>query len=245
MLKSVITFLLLLILVISGQAQKLTTHQQLIWYAYYNTLEINEKWSVRADFQERHFINPYRQHHILMRALLIRSFGANWQGGPGFCYALQSPQDPHSTSNLVVPELRPFLEFVHKQPVGAITFLHRYNFEARYFHNSEGEELKAGYSFGSIRVRYRLGIDLSLFQSRNDKNIIKARISDELLVNIGNGITYNFFDHNRLYFALQYEPVPAISFELGYLNWFQQRNSGYEYFDRDIFRFAINHKMKL
>lgn len=228
-----------------GFSQKEVLNQQLHWYAYYNTLQFSEKWSLRSDFQERRFLDPDKQHHILMRAVLLRSLGENWQVAPGFCFALQSPQDPNSSNRLVIPELRPFLEFLYRQSVGIFTLNHRYNLEARYFHNTDNGNLSKGYSFGSFRARYRLGIDIPLYQSRNDKNIIRARISDELLVNIGNGITYNFFDHNRLYFALQYEPVPAISFELGYLNWFQQRNSGYEYFDRDIFRFAINHKIKI
>jgi hypothetical protein len=44
---------------------------------------------------------------------------------------------------------------------------------------------------------------------------------------------------------LQYGISKAFAVELGYLNSFQQRASGVDYYDRDIIRLSIYHKIKL
>ena len=69
--------------------------------------------------------------------------------------------------------------------------------------------------------------------------------NEEILLNAGKSIVKNTFDQNRIYAALQYGINQKIAIELGYLNSFQQRASGVDYYDRDIIRFSIFHKLKL
>jgi hypothetical protein len=42
------------------------------------------------------------------------------------------------------------------------------------------------------------------------------------------------FDQNRVYAAVQVGVSPVVALELGYLNSFQERASGVDYFNRDI-----------
>jgi hypothetical protein len=55
----------------------------------------------------------------------------------------------------------------------------------------------------------------------------------------------NTFDQNRVYAAVQVGVSPVVALELGYLNSFQERASGVDYFNRDIIRFSFIHKMKI
>jgi Protein of unknown function (DUF2490) len=71
------------------------------------------------------------------------------------------------------------------------------------------------------------------------------KIAEEIMVNAGEHIVYNSFDQNRIYFALEKGLAKGFSAELGYLYWFQQRSSGNQYFERDIMRFTLYHKIKL
>ena len=65
------------------------------------------------------------------------------------------------------------------------------------------------------------------------------------MINGGENVVKNTFDQNRIYAALQYGVNKNIALELGYLNSFQQRASGVDYFDRDIIRFTFFHKINL
>ena len=75
-------------------AQKNVEHQDLVWYGYYNTIEINEKYSVLSEIQERHFINPVAQHQLVFRSNLQRKLGEQWNVSGGITYFLQSPNNP-------------------------------------------------------------------------------------------------------------------------------------------------------
>jgi hypothetical protein len=48
-----------------------------------------------------------------------------------------------------------------------------------------------------------------------------------------------------VYAAVQVGVSPVVALELGYLNSFQERASGVDYFNRDIIRFSFIHKMKI
>ena len=68
---------------------------------------------------------------------------------------------------------------------------------------------------------------------------------DEIFINAGENIVHNTFDQNRIYAAFQYGINKNIAVELGYLKSFQQRSSGVDYYDRDIIRFNLIHKINL
>src|SRR5690606_16536898 len=91
--------------------------------------------------------------------------------------------------------------------------------------------------YGNIRMRYKLEI-----QYRPITNVT-FKIYDEVFVNIGKNIGYNVFDQNRIGASIQYMPVHNVGFELGYLNWFQQRASGNNFYNRNIIRLSIHHNI--
>lgn len=223
---------------------KQITHQQLIWYGYFNTVEFSNKWFITAEMQERRFFHPGRQHQFLARTHLHHKMNNGWDAGPGFTYFLQSPHDPYSESTLAVPELRPHLEFNLRQNTGKITVSHRYKAEWRFIHNTGNGGLADGY-WNYFRFRYRAGIDFPLFKKENRNRLLKLKISDEIHINAGSKIIKNIFDQNRVYIGLNYRLNKNFALETGYLNWFQQRTSGDQFYNRNIIRFIIYHKITL
>lgn len=223
-------------------AQKNVTHQQQLWYGYYNSLTFNEKWSLKSEIQERQFINPSAQHQLLFRTDLEYKLVKNWTALFGGAFFLQSPNDPHSESDLVVPELRPNIGFNNKKKGSSITVYHRYKAEARFFHDVANSELTGGYRFSNFRFRYQLGFDFPVLKKDN-KEKITVKLKDEVMFNVGNKIVKNTFDQNRIYLALHYVVNSAISVEAGYMNWFQQQKTGVDYYHRDIIRFSLYHNL--
>ena len=159
-------------------------------------------------------------------------------------YSLQSPQDPNATINVVVPEKRIVQEFNLSNSLSKrLTFQQRLRIDERFIHKNNGKELLDGYDF-NFRFRYRLQASYRVNKLEAPKATI-LKLSNELMVNAGKNIIYNQFDQNRLYVGIEQGFGKGISAELGYLHWYQQRASGNQFFDRDIIRFTLNHKIKL
>lgn len=226
-------------------AQKQVEHQQLIWYAYFNTIKFDTVWSLTTELQERRFINPGAQHQFLIQTHVHRQLGAGWDVAAGVCFFLQNPNDPESDLQLTVPEIRPHLEFNLRQKIKLLRIEHRYKMEARFFHHTDSgfTELEEGYTYGNLRFRYRLQFLLPIIKF-NETQSLKLKAGDEILFNVGEKIVSNFFDQNRFFIGLHMILSPTITLETGYMNWFQEQKSGVDYYNRDILGLALYHTIQ-
>jgi hypothetical protein len=237
---------LLLFFSLGAKSQKVVTDQQLVWYGYFLSIQFNDKWHLQTEVQERHFINPVAQHQFLIRSDIHRALGASgWETSAGMCAFFQNPNDPNAAVNLTVPELRPHIEFAYRQKVKIMTFDHRYRAEARFFHrtNIARTDLEDGFEFGNFRLRYRLQATVPVWRI-DDKRTLKVKVNDEVLLNAGSKIIKNVFDQNRIYAGISFDAMPKLTFDAGYLNWYQQRPTG-DFYNRNILRFSVYHKITL
>jgi hypothetical protein len=126
-----------------------------------------------------------------------------------------------------------------------VSFDHRFRAEARFFHNTNASrsELDDGFAFGNFRFRYKFQATIPLVKIA-DNRYLKLKLSDELHLNAGRNILMNVFDQNRLYGGIGFDLTRDVFVEAGYLNWFQQRPNS-EFFNRDILRFTVFHKVNL
>ena len=224
--------------------QKNLENQQLLWYGYYNKLQINKNWVLNSEVQERHFYQPLVQHQLVFRTNLDRRILDDINVSLGFVVFLQSPNDPESESTLMVPELRTDFGFNAKKKYKYFNVNQRFKVEARFFHQTENNELVGGYQFSNFRMRYQLGLDIPLIKKQDAEKLI-LKIKDEVMFNFGKNIVKNVFDQNRIYIGLNYPMNKNLAFEAGYLNWFQQRPSGTDFYNRDIIRFSVFHTINL
>jgi hypothetical protein len=238
-------YLCLTALSYTAYGQKDVTKQNLVWYGYYFTIQFNEKWYLQSEIQERHYINPVAQHQTVLRSHIHRTLKNNWETSTGMCLFLQSPNDPHSNNRLIVPELRPHIEFTNKQKYKYFTLDHRYRAEARIFHNTNAKttELEDGYAYSNFRLRYNLQATLPVWKI-DEQRALKIKFGNEIMLNAGKKIVKNVFDQNRIYAALSIDLLPSLTFDAGYMNWFQQRPSG-SFFNRHIIRFTVFQKINL
>jgi hypothetical protein len=236
-------FCLLLVCSVSrAQTEKNVDHQSLLWTRYYNQLTLNNKWSLHTEFDNRVFLQPFEENLYLVRLHGRYKINNNLDVGAGFSYFSVATQNPDVTYGFRVPEYRTQQDITWKEDFGAITLNQRFQIEERFIHNVDKDGLIPGTTF-SWRFRYRLQGEYSCWKKENQ--YLKAIVNDELMINAGESIVKNTFDQNRIYAALQYGVNKNIALELGYLNSFQQRASGVDYYDRDIIRFTFYHKIKL
>ncbi|MFI8380252.1 DUF2490 domain-containing protein [Leeuwenhoekiella sp. NPDC079379] len=217
-------------------AQKTIDHQQLLWTGYSLKLKINESYQLRQEIEERTYWFPWRQHQFIARTMAERKLSKGWSAAAGLAYLEQtSPQDPTIKSYTTTAELRPLAELAYAQELGAkLSLNHRYWGEFRFFEQPDGS-----FDFGNIRARYKL----ELRYAPTAQLTFKA--FDEIHLNIGNNIVQNVFDQNRYGTSAQYMFIENLGIELGYFNWFQQRASGTDFYNRNIIRLTIHHKLKL
>ncbi|MCC9166309.1 DUF2490 domain-containing protein [Pontibacter harenae] len=225
-----------------AQSPRNVTHQNLQWVRYNNQLTINEKWAVHSEVDNRMFLSPFKEHHLVTRSNVRYSLSKGVEIGAGITYALQHPQDPNSASDLVVPELRPQQDLTLKQDLGKLKLNHRYQLEERFIRKSTGDELEPGYRF-NFRARYRLQLEVSLWKGGEKE--LKAIAFDEVMLNFGKQVQQNVFDQNRIYGGLRWSTSPRLAMELGYMKWYQQRPNGTDFYNRNIYRLSIFHKLKL
>lgn len=210
----------------------------MVWYTYQQNLKISDRFSLQSDIQERHFYSPLKQSQFLLRSIFKTAIKENWSFGLGFAFFLTNT-DPSTDYELEVPELRPCLEFSNRQQFKRVSLSHRYRLESRFFQNSAGKELRSGYYFGNMRFRYQFGLDILLNKPKQDRHALKLKIQEEMMLNFGSKIKYNLFDQNRVYILLHYAPVPQLGIEIGYIDLFQQRTAGDDYFNRNILKIGL------
>ncbi len=234
--------LLLMCFVSRAQQKKNVDHQSILWTRYYNQLTLNHKWTIHTEFDNRIFIKPVEENLFVFRTQGKYKINEQLEIGAGFAYFAVATQIPEITNDFKIPEYRIQQDITLKNSIGKFILNQRLQIEERFIHKANKLELLHGTTF-SFRFRYRIQADCTLWKKEN--LYLKALFSDEIMINAGKEIIKNTFDQNRIYAALQYGINKNIAFEIGYLKSFQQRSSGTDYFDRDIIRLSIFHKIKL
>jgi hypothetical protein len=227
---------------INAQTEKNVDKQSLVWARYYNQLELNKKWSVHTEIDNRIFVNPVIQNTFVSRVQVRDKITDKVELGAGFAYFSVATQNPEVKTGFHIPEYRGQQDVTIRQTLGKLNLTHRYQLEERFVHNTCKLMLQDGTTF-YLRFRYRIQGDF--FFWKKDQQYLKGIVYDEIMINGGNKIIKNTFDQNRVYAAVQLGVSPAVALELGYLNSFQERANGVDYFNRDIIRFSFIHKVKI
>lgn len=217
-------------------AQKNVENQDLMWFRYAQKLKLNENYQLNSEIEERFYSSTGRQHQFLIRTALDRKLGKEWSANIGFTYFLQSlPHDPDVAEFHNQTELRPHFGLGYKQKISEkFSINHRIKSELRFF-----EKEDHSFEFGNNRTRYMLNLQYTFIPK------FTAAIYDEIHINIGKKIVKNVFDQNRIGASISYFPTSTIGFELGYINWFQQRTSGVDFYNRNILRFTFHHNINM
>ncbi|MCI9843398.1 DUF2490 domain-containing protein [Flavobacterium pectinovorum] len=223
-----------------AQSKKNIENQTLTWIRYYNILPLTEKWSIHTEFDNRSFINPVHENVFVFRTQGRYRTNKLVDLGSGFAYFNVNTQTPDTDPEFSVPEYRGQQDMTLINDIAKITFHNRFQLEERFIQKADKSGLLNDFSF-SFRFRYRLQSTFTLWEK--EKQSLKGTISDEILLNYGKDNKRNTFDQNRIYAALRYHFNPNVGLELGYLKNFQRRASGVDFYNRDIIRFTVYHRI--
>ena len=240
--KIILNLCLFFVLPSQAQTEKKIDNQTILWSRYYNQLTLNDKWSLHTEFENRLFLNPVTENLFVIRTQIRYKLNEQAELGTGIGFYPVATQDPENISDFIIPEYRAQQDIIWKNTIGKILLNQRFQIDERFIRNASKTGLLPGTTF-NWRFRFRIQAEYDLW--KKNSRYLKTIVYEEILLNAGKSIVKNTFDQNRVYAALQYGINPKIAIELGYLNSFQQRSSGIDFYNRDIIRLSIFHKLKL
>jgi hypothetical protein len=224
-------------------AQKHTQKSEQVWTAYFNQTRFNNKWGAWLDVQLRtrdNFFDHLSQ--FLVRPGITYYVNDNVRLTAGYAHFWFYPADNHS--KVTQPEHRPwqqvqwFTKYKRNRTVQALRFEERYR--RKILNDST---LASSYSF-NYRLRYNFSWQIPL-TPQIKKGAWSVIVGNEVFVNFGKQIIFNYFDQNRFFTGFAYSTNATDNIQLGYMNIFQQLASGNNYRSTSIARVAYLHNLDL
>ena len=190
------------------------------WLQTFNTISLNKKWSLHAEYQWRRTNRVKYWQQSLLRIGTNYKLNDNITAHVGYAWAETFPYGDYPIANNgTFPEHRLYEQITFRQPVNKFIFSHRFRIEQRWL-----GRVKAGTAgnreiedwFFLHRFRYQFRTQYS-FWTKADKQLYSAA-ADEIFIGAGKNLGINIFDQNRIFLLLGYKLNKRISLEAGYFN---------------------------
>lgn len=216
--KARIIFLLLIISTISfAQIQRKTSYNDLVWFGDFSKGKLNNKWSIYFDFGLRRseWLNKWSQ--TLARPGLTYNLNKDVSITAGVAYF------NHYTASCIRPEYRGWQQLLFTGSYGRAKINHRLRAEQRFNQVVAGSDLVDDYKYNN-RYRYQLNLLIALNKRSIENNTLYLSFADEVMINSGKEISYNYFDQNRLSFGIGFKSNELFNVIISYMNVFIQKN---------------------
>ncbi len=211
-----IVAIVILFLFANIQAQETGEDELGVWYMYFGTNRVSERFSVHTEAQFRYYNTSGNFNQLLLRTGLNYRITPDAIATIGYGYINTDISFEQFPDEQRLIENRIFEQFILKNKVWELLFEHRFRFEQRFLKLGTDSETQH-------RARYRFQITLPITK------IFFLNFYDEIFLNLQDEI----FGQNRLYMALGVRILENCSVQAGYLkNHFSNTN-----FDR--LQFAV------
>lgn len=222
---------------LSQESAKQIKNINQVWVGYYNSIEINDKWSVNSDFQFRTKEWLENNSQALGRVGLVKKVSEKLSITVGLAHFRFYLSDIATRG-----EWRPWQEIALKEKYSKLKVTHRLRIEQRFNQKYKNDEWSNDYTF-NWRFRYKLDLQFPLV-SKNEKALYLT-FGNEILINAGKVIKYNYFDQNRLSAGFNIELNKNFTIQPQFIYIWQQESNGITLDKISVVRLNIVHKIKL
>jgi hypothetical protein len=214
------TIFLLLSLYCHAQNDRVNDFNNTNWLQTFNTINLNKKWSLHAEYQLRREKGLKYWQQGLLRIGANYKLNDNVIAHIGYAWVETFPYGDYPIANNgTFPEHRLYEQLTLKQPTGKILFTHRFRIEQRRL-----GRVKAGTAgnreiedwFFLHRFRYQFRTQYP-FWAKGDKQFYGV-VADEIFIGAGKNLGTNIFDQNRIFLLLGFKLNKKITIEGGYFN---------------------------
>jgi len=244
-LKSVLTFALLWAISNSVYSQdKKYQYYNQVWLAYFNQTRFGQRWGWWTDLHLRtkeDFFTNFSQS--ILRFGLTYYLNDDTKITVGYAYVSTYPAEGHK--EVTQPEHRPWQQVQWHTRYSRIRTAQYLRLEERFRRKILNDStLAGGYNF-NYRIRYNFSFQAPLSKKGFQPHSFAFIVNDELHVNFGKQIVYNYFDQNRFFIGMGYQPSKTGQLQFGYLNVFQQLTPGNQYRVINAARIFYYHSLDL
>jgi hypothetical protein len=106
------------------------------------------------------------------------------------------------------------------------------------------DELAEGYNY-NWKARYNLFLMAPLSKNAFAPKTLSFVANDEVHINFGKQVIYNYFDQNRFFLGFAYHINKHDNIQFGYMNMFQQLAAGNQYRNINAARVFYFHNLDL
>lgn len=228
---------------VSAQTKNVTNYEQ-IWLAYFNQTRLSQRWGLWGDFQLRtkdDFVDSLTTG--IIRLGLTYYIQDQVKATVGYAYINHFPGDNHP--DVSQPEHRPWQQLQWHGGAKRSKTMQYLRLEERFRRKIAGDgSLADGYTF-NFRVRYNYLIQWAIGSRPFQPRSFSAVLNDEIHINFGDQVVYNYFDQNRFFAGVNYFVTSHDFLQFGYLHVFQQLSSGNSYRNIHGARIGFFHNLDL
>jgi hypothetical protein len=220
-------------------SQQKYNYYNVTWVQYFSNIKLSEKIFCNSDiaYRSKDFIdNPY--------LFSVRS-GCGYQLNNrqsillGYAYFNNG-----NLANAQVrwrAENRIFQQYQYNVTTKHIKYFHRLRLEERW------REQPPTYHFSdfSVRLRYQINIQISLWEDKPYTNYPYLILSNEIFFQVGKSVVYNYFDQNRALIGVGYGLSKNLQLQAHYIFFVTQKSDGYHYDISNYARLALTQAIDL
>ncbi len=229
-----------------GSAQTTKTIQSInqAWLGYFNQSRLSDKWGLWTDIQLRtkeSFVNNFSQS--IARVGLTYYVTENTKLTLGYGYISNYAGDNHA--NITQPEHRIWQQVQWHSKFPRLRLMQWVRLEEKFKRKiADNDHLAEGYGY-NWKVRYNFLLNFPLSKNAFAPHSLSVVLNDEVHVNFGKEIVYNYFDQNRFFVGFSYHINARDNIQFGYMNLFQQQAAGNTYKNISAARVFYFHNLDL
>ena len=211
-----------------AQTTKSTENIEQVWLGYFNQTRFSNKFGIWTDLHLRtkeDFTNNFSQ--AIVRLGLTYYIDNNTKFTAGYARVFLFPGDNHK--DITQPEHRPWQQLQWHTAFKKTKLMQWVRLEERFRRKIANDSTLAdGYNF-NWRLRYNIWYEVPLISNGVLPKSLSFIANDELHINFGKEIVYNYFDQNRFFLGFKYQLSKSSNVQFGYMNLFQQLSAGNRY----------------
>ena len=210
--------LLLSVISLVAQNDRVNDYNYLNWIQSFNTISLNKKWSLHLEYQWRRTEGLKYWQQSLLRIGTNYKLNDNVTAHIGYGWIETFPYGDYPIANNgTFPEHRIYEQINFRQPVNKFLFTHRFRIEQRWLGRvTPGTDREIEDWVFVHRFRYQFRTQYP-FYTKGDKQFYGA-VADEIFIGAGKNLGTNIFDQNRIFLLVGYKFNKHFSFEGGYFN---------------------------
>ncbi|GAB3828334.1 DUF2490 domain-containing protein [Hymenobacter jeollabukensis] len=237
--RTLLSFVLLLA-ALAVRAQKQYVREQQTWLGVFNQTRFSQHWGTWTDLHLRlhdHFVQAKFQTVTRLGLTYYLTDDVRLTGGYAYVHHF-----PDGARTIGQAEHRPWQQVQWFSRFPQARLMQWVRLEERFRRHIVGNERTAEFDF-NWRTRYNLALFLPLTRRRFEPGSWQVLLNNELMVNFGKEVRYNYFDQNRAFAGVVFQVSRQAQLQAGYMHLFQQLPAGSTYRNQHTIRVFYFHNL--